>query len=93
MKIIVSRRTLWTTDGRRVCSKCQRRTTKRTGNRWRSYCSICHSEYMREQRRGKVTRLLTPAEWAVVQLARELEQPLTIEAADALRPAGRHARV
>jgi hypothetical protein len=79
VRLNVSRESIVTGDGQKVCSSCKRRP-RRKGQRT---CRRCHTEYMRGWRSGKVEMLLTPEE---VTLIRDLRA----EAAGA--PGGRHAR-
>lgn len=67
MKIIVSRESMFTDDGRKLCGCGCGRPRDRKGQ---SYRRDCHSRYMREWRSGKVEVLLTPEEWARVKAAR-----------------------
>jgi len=62
-----------TIGGKPACSDCGRRPKRWSGGRWQSKCAVCHAEYVRDRRRGKVEVLLTPGEWEMVKAWRALE--------------------
>lgn len=63
MTTIVSRESVHSDDGRKMCSRCGRRPPRR-GQRW---CNPCFAEYNRDWRAGKVQVMLTPGEWKMIQ--------------------------
>lgn len=69
MIIVVSRESMASDDGRKLCSCGCGKPRDRAGQRYRREC---HARYMRQWREGKVEVLLTPEEWEAVKAARVL---------------------
>lgn len=60
--MIVSRGSLRTEDGRRVCPRCVKQPLEPA----QKYCTNCHSDYERDRRAGTTQMQLTAEELALV---------------------------
>lgn len=72
MTITVSRGSSHDSQGRKLCCFCHRRP-RRPGQR---SCGPCHTDYMREWRKGTIQMQLTPQERAAVLAARKAGWPV-----------------